>query len=190
MFNCFKNLSDVRLTKAITSGQRTSERAIKRAALPKGKADHEDYKRGACELDTRADTICARQNFRPISLTGMTCEVHGFHDSFNTVPNVPVAQVATAFIHPTTHETFILIINEALYFGSTMDHSLINPNQIRSYGISVSDDPYDKSRPFGIDHEDIFIPFQTKGSAVYFDSFVPSDSDLERCRHIMLTDDK
>ena len=127
--------------KAITSGQRTSEHTIKCEALLKGKSDHEDNKPGACELYTRADTICAGQNFCLIALTGMTYEVHGFHESFNTVPNnVLMAQVATAFINPTTHEICILIINEALYFGSTMNHPLINPNQIRSYGISVSND--------------------------------------------------
>jgi hypothetical protein len=164
-------------------------RAIKRASLDSAKPDHEDFKQGRCELDTRADTICAGHNFRPISHTGMTCEVSGFHKSFDSLSNVPVAQVATAYVHPDTNETFILIVNEALYFGSTMDHSLINPNQIRAFGIALSDDPYDKSRPFGIDHEDVFIPFSTQGSTVFFDTFVPSDQDMERCRHIVLTSD-
>ena len=148
-------------------------RAIKRASLDSAKPDHEDFKQGRCELDTRAYTICAGHNFRPISHTGMTCEVSGFHKSFDSLSNVPVAQVATAYVHPDTNETFILIVNEALYFGSTMDHSLINPNQIRAFGIALSDDPYDKSRPFGIDHEDVFIPFSTQGSTVFFDTFVP-----------------
>ena len=101
----------------MTSGQRTSECAIKRVALHKGKPDHEAYKCGACELNTRADTICAGHNFCALSFTGMTCEVHGFHESLDTVHNVPVAQVETAFIRPTTHNTFILIVDEALYFG-------------------------------------------------------------------------
>ena len=43
--------------------------------------------------------------------------------------------------------------------------------------------------PMTIEHEDIFMPFQTKGSTVYFGPFVPSDSDLEQCRHIMLMND-
>ena len=90
MLNCFYNFTDVHHTKAITFGQRTSERAIKHAALVKGKSDHKDYKRGQCELDTRANTICAGQIFCPIAFTGMNCEVHGFHESLDTVPNVPV----------------------------------------------------------------------------------------------------
>ena len=162
---------------------------VKRASLDYSKDDHDVLKHGRCELDTRADTICAGQNFRALSHTGMTCEVSGFHKSFDSVSDVPVAQVATGFIHPDTNETIVLIINEALYFGNSMDHSLINPNQIRAFGISVSDDPFDKTRPFGIDHEDIFIPFMTQGSTVFFNSFVPSDEIMARCRHIVLTSD-
>jgi hypothetical protein len=46
----------------------------------------------------------------------------------------------------------ILIMHEALYFGTVMDHLLINPNQIRITRIPVNDDLFDQSRPFGIDH--------------------------------------
>ena len=84
-------------------------------------------------------------------------------------------------------ETIILVINEALYFGAEMDHSLINPNQMRSYGIDVSDNPYDRDKDFGITHDECFIPFAAEGSTVYFDSYVPSDVQLETLRHIELT---
>lgn len=140
-----------------------------------------------CELDTRADTIVAGANTRPLAWTGMKCSVSGFSASMKSVDNIPVATVATAF---TTHEgmTFILIIHEALFFGSKLDHSLINPNQIRSYlGTPVCDDPFDPHRPLGIDHPEAFIPFETEGSCVYFDSWVPSDEDLDKYPHIVLT---
>jgi len=52
----------------------------------------------------------------------------------------------------------------------------------------VSDDAYDSTRDFGIDHEDIFIPFETKGLTVYCESYAPSDDDLENSPHIVLTD--
>ena len=48
----------------------------------------------------------------------------------------------------------ILIINEALFFWQQMEHSLINPNQIRRYGIPLSDDLYDDTRDLGIDHSE------------------------------------
>ena len=87
-------------------------------------------------------------------------------------------------------ETVILIINEALYFGNQMDHSMVNPNQIRAYGIDVSDNPYDRERDFGIQHDDCFVPFSTEGSTVYFDTFVPTYHQLETLRHIELTSDE
>ena len=84
--------------------------------------------------------------------------------------------------------TYILVINEAMYFGQEMDHSLINPNQIRHFGIPVSDNAYDGTQDLGIDHEEVFIPFETQGSTVFFETFVPSDDDIERSPHIVLAD--
>ena len=100
---------------------------------------------------------------------------------------MPVATAATAY---TTSDgtTYILIVNESLYFGSSLDHSLINPNQIRHYCIPVSDDPYDSGRPFGIDHNELFIPFAASGSTVQFIYRVPTDHELESCPQVVLTD--
>ena len=139
------------------------------------------------ELDTRADTICCGINWKLLNTTGQQCSVSGFHDSFDSIPDVPVATAATAY---TTKDgtTYILIVNEALYFGGSLDHSLINPNQIRHYGIPVSDDPYDSGRPFGMDHNELFLPFETSGSAVHFISHVPSESEMQSCPKIVLTD--
>ncbi len=143
-----------------------------------------------CELDTRADTICAGHNFRVLCFTGQTCDVKGFHDSFDSLTDIPIARVATAYTDPESGRVYILVINEALYFGPRLDHSLINPNQIRSFGIPVCDDPYDQFRDLGIDHPDLFLPFQTKGAMIYFQTSVPSDEELEMCLHITLTDDE
>jgi hypothetical protein len=84
------------------------------------------------------------------------------------IPEVPVATVATAWDHPVTGQTFILVIHQALYFGKQLDHSLINPNQIRVTGIPVCDDPYDRYRHLGIDIGEFTIPFQTEGNTNYF----------------------
>ena len=50
-----------------------------------------------------------------------------------------------------------------------MEHSLINLNQIREYGLPVFDNPFDNDS-YGIDGDDIFIPFATMGTVVYFES--------------------
>eukprot|EP00804_Cyclotella_cryptica_P025211 CCRYP_010328-RA/>CCRYP_010328-RA protein AED:0.46 eAED:0.46 QI:0/-1/0/1/-1/1/1/0/110 len=101
---------------------------------------------------------------------------------------ISVARCATAYTHPVTGTTYILVSNEALYFGKSMDHSLVNPNHVRSFGIPVSDNPFDTGRPFGIDREDLYVSFRTKGSTVYFNTRVPSDDELESCKFVELTD--
>ena len=150
--------------------------------------DHAVDESAQCELDTRADTICAGKNFHALAFTGQSCNVKGFHDSFDLLKNIPVARVATAVRNAESGQTYILIVNEALYFGPSMDHSLINPNQIRKYGIPVCDDPFDRDRDFGISHDDLFIPFDTAGSTVFFETYCPSDEELQSCQHIELTD--
>jgi hypothetical protein len=119
----------------------------------------------------------------------MTCNVQGFHQSFTPIPEVPVATVATAWDHPVTGQTFILIIHQALYFGKQLDHLLINPNQIRVTGIPVCDDPYDRYRHLGIDMGNFTIPFETEGNTIYFVSRVPTLDELTECQYITLTDD-
>ena len=93
------------------------------------KSDHTNHESGRNELDTRADTICVGKNWRILSTTGQCCDVHGFHDKFDAIKDVPVARSATAYVDQ-QGDTYILIVNEALHFGPSMDHSLINPNQI------------------------------------------------------------
>ena len=177
--------ADVR---AITSGPRVSGRVAKRA---KTSADYDRTTVTARnELDTRADTIVAGINFRLVEDTGTTCSVSGFYEEFQTLKGIPVATVATAW----TDErglVHILIIHEALYFGEKLDHSLINPNQIRMNGIPVCDDPFDPSRTLGIeyksDEQDIRIPFTCEGATVLFRSRFPTDEEMWDCPKIVLT---
>ena len=165
---------------AIVAGPRSFDRQVKRtttSASINSKYDHVVNTTARCELDTRADTVCVGKNFQALELTGQTCEVSDFHQSFDSLKNVPIAKAAMAYTLE-TGETVILVIDKALYFGSQMDHSLINPDQIRAYGIDVSDNPFDKDKDFGIDHAECFIPFETAGSTIFFESFVPSDEEL------------
>jgi hypothetical protein len=49
--------------------------------------------------------------------------------------------VATAWDDPAAGEVIVLYINEALYFGDKMSHTLLCPNQLRSHGWKVQDVP-------------------------------------------------
>src|SRR6056300_44752 len=97
--------------------------------------------------------------------------------------DVEVATCATAFTCPETGHNWILIVNEGLYFGASLDHSLINPNQIRIFGIPVWDNLFDPDKEMGIKTEEIFIPFQTNGATIFFESHVPTDQELKECPH-------
>ena len=175
----------------ISYGPRRYGREIKRSnTLSAIKTDEADTGFDAKnELDTRADTICAGASWRLLSASGQCCDVYGFHNNFKGIEDVPIERVATG-IRDEHGRMHILILNKALYFGAILDHPLINPNQIRRFGIPMSDNPYDSGRYVGIYHEEQFIPFKTYSSTVFFNYFVPTDADINACPYMVLTDNK
>ena len=143
-----------------------------------------------CEMDSHADTFVAGPNFRILEFTGEECDVTPYTTDYKPMVNVAVVNAATAFTDVTTGETVILQFNQVLWYGKKMKMSLINPNQLRHFGIMVSDDPTDKTRPFGISmEEDRQIPFLMDGTTVYFETRVPTAWELENCKTIQVTDD-
>jgi hypothetical protein len=74
-----------------------------------------------------------------------------------------------------------------------MDHSLINPNQLRHYGVVVHDNPYetDLTRAMGIEiNDNDLIPFSSQGSTVFFKTRYPDDDELDTYPHVVITCDK
>ena len=66
-----------------------------------------------------------------------------------------------------------------------MDHSLINPNQLRHAGLGFWDNPYDKERGLKIEvDENITIPLKSQGTKLVFESRVPTRHELNTCQHI------
>src|SRR5688572_23725859 len=88
---------------------------------------------GTCEINNHADTCCLGRNFVPVYFTGKVCEVTGYMEELPCQNNIEICTGATAY-DTEFGDTVILIINEALWFGDRMRHSLINPNQVRSFG--------------------------------------------------------
>ena len=62
-------------------------------------------------------------------MTEQTCDVQSFHDLFQTLNSIPVARVAAADVHEFC-SIFMWVINQAIHFGKSMDHLLINSHQI------------------------------------------------------------
>ncbi|MGH7974103.1 MAG: hypothetical protein ACREBR_01155, partial [bacterium] len=121
--------------------------------------------RARSECDSRADTVCAGASFKLLELTEKVCDVGGFHESFKNLKVVPIATTATAYDHGEMQETLILVFNQSLYFGNTMEHSLLSPNQLRSNGLVVDSCPRQFSNGKSmhgiyIGEEDISLPFQ------------------------------
>ena len=107
---------------------------------------------GRIELDSHADTIILGANCVVSSHTGQTCEVMPYSDTYNAITDVPVVTGATLWASPHDGDEYILIFNEALWMGDTLQYTLVNPNQLRAYGTTVQDNPFSPS-PLSFDHK-------------------------------------
>ena len=92
---------------------------------------------GRIELDSHADTIVAGSNCVILQYTGKECDVSPYRDDYESVSNVPIVHAATAWQSPHTGQTYILVFHEALWMGGHMEHSLVNPNQLRHFGTKI-----------------------------------------------------
>ena len=79
-------------------------------------------------MGTRVDTMYAGATFEKHKATGKVVDVSGFHDSLNTMKNIEVVTAITAI--DLEGETIIGVFNESLWFGDTMEHSLMPPIQL------------------------------------------------------------
>ena len=75
-----------------------------------------------------------------------------------------------------------------LWFGTALENLLINPNQIRAYGLSINDNPFNANE-LVIDMEEFFIPFDTTGTVVHFESRVPTEWETTHLPVILITAD-
>ena len=140
------------------------------------------------ESDSHADTCALGSNFLLVETTEWTCTVQPFHKEYAAQDNIPVVTGATAYDDPATGETVILIFHQSLWFGSSLENSLICPQQVRSYGVSMCDDPYDPNRPLGMKCEDgTVIPFNVKKSMIGVTTRCPSLQEYESYRHLVMT---
>ena len=95
------------------------------------------------ECDMNAEKCCLGKNYIILKNTSRTADVYAYDTSIKPLEGVPIVSGATAYDDLGTNTTYILIINEALYYGNKLDQSLINPNQVRAYGIDFWDNPLD-----------------------------------------------
>jgi hypothetical protein len=145
-----------------------------------------------CELDTHADNPCIGVNCVILEQTSDTVEVSPFNPAYKAINHVPIVKAATAYVSPTTGETVILILNQALAVPN-QQVTLINPNQMRANGILVDDVPkflqLNSTHSIYDPEADFRIPLILRGIHSGFTSHTPSRQELEECRWIELTNE-
>ena len=142
------------------------------------------------EMDSHADTIVCGANCIIMHYTGKECDVSPYTDAYEAIKSVPIVTAATAYDDPDTGETTILVLNEAIWMGDKMQHTLINPNQLRAYGVSVQDNPFSEA-PILIATEgyEFVLPLNCNGTILGAPTRTPTDHELQTKRHISLSSD-
>ena len=95
------------------------------------------------EIDTNSDTCCFGSNFTVLKMTSRTLGVYPYDPSCKPFYNVSLVSGATTVTDIITGNLFIVVKNEALYYGKKLDHSLINPNQLICSETMVWGKPFD-----------------------------------------------
>ena len=118
-------------------------------------------------------------NFVVIKYTHRTADVYPYDNWYKPIANVPIVSGATAYDDPNTGYIWLLVINEGLFYGSKLDHTLINPNQIRHYQIDYWDNLYDRIHDLSIVIPGVFtIPMLQIGTKLQFQTCSPTIEEL------------
>ena len=107
-----------------------------------------------------------------------TADVYAYDKEVASLNLVPIVSGATAWDDPVSGQTYIILINEALYYGTKLDHPLIKPNQIRAYDVPFWDNPYEKERGLIIEVDDnVNIQMNTMGTKIQFETRSPTNKE-------------
>ena len=168
---------------AITSGMRH----CKQMKVESLKTDNdEDIFVGRTEMDSHADTIVAGRNTLLLAYTDRVCEVSPYSDEYEPMKDVPIVKAATGYTSY-TGESYILVMNEALYMPK-LDHTLINPNQLRHNGVMVQDSPFAGTPMTILSHKDDFCAcLISKGNTIFLNTWKPTQEELEMYPHVQLS---
>ena len=144
---------------------------------------------GRLELDTHADTFVAGRNCTLMNISERVCDVMPYSDDYEPKQGIPIGQVATGYTSANGQRS-ILVFNEALWMPE-MEASLMNPNQLRHYGVEIQDNPYN-SHPMLIrkedsDEGDFVACLKSQGTNIYIDTWTPTDKDLQEYPQVVLT---
>ena len=141
---------------------------------------------GRIELDTHADMTVLGSNCLVMSYKGKDCEVSNYSSEYEAVLNVPVIKGSTVWSTTTDGTVYLLIFHESLWMGDKLDHTLVNPNQLRAYGVSIKDNPFD-TKPLSNTTNDASVELYSEGTIICGDTQMPTESELGRLPQLILT---
>lgn len=83
----------------------------------------------------------------------------------------------------------IFVINEALWFGQQMDHSLPSSNQVCEHDVHLWNNPCDPFRGLSIHNpsSDHPVPLNTDGIVAFTETRAPTDAEISRLPHVHIT---
>ena len=166
----------------------SSVRKIAKTKTTKTEYQHrpQSTSHGCIELDTHANTTVLGLNCVVLSYTGKECEVLPYSSQYKVVQNVPVVTGATVLTNAVDGTAYLLIFHESLWMGDKLDHTLVNPNQLRAYGVSIQDNPFD-AKPLSITTDDVSVELYSEGMIICGDTRTPTESEMSQLPRLILT---
>ena len=108
--------------------------------------------------------------------SGRECDMSPYTDAYEAIKSVPIATAGTAWTSTETGETYILVFHEGLWMGDQMEHSLLNPNQLRHFGVTVQDNPFsDAPLYISTENGDFVFPLEILGTNIVAKTRTPTE---------------
>ena len=143
---------------------------------------------GRLETGSHADTCCAGNNCVVIEFTNHVVDVYPYHKDLGKMASVPIATVAT-LVTDVDGQECIFVINEALWFDPTMEHTLISTNQVRSYGVQLWDNPCNPAHGLLIHNTTTshIVALEMDGIVACVETRAPTDKEICHLPHVHIT---
>ena len=68
------------------------------------------------KFDSNVDTCCLGKNFVILEYIRRLADVYAYNQSIKPIEGVPIVNGATTWDNPVSNQTYIFVINEALYY--------------------------------------------------------------------------
>ena len=126
-----------------------------------------------------------------IEPSGEVVSIAAYSNEVAQLKNIPIASAGTVYESTENGDLYLLIFHECIFLGPRIHNSLICPNQLRDFGLSVQDTPrrYDPNSLHGIHipKADLNILMSSDGVISYFDTRLPTDEEINTLPRIEMT---